>query len=190
MKIVISPLDGNFARFANQIGALGTAKAHKALARAVNRTTNTAYGRVVKAIRKQSDIPTSIIRKQVKKRTVSTNIEHGGSLEGVIWATGKPLSLKYFKARQFSFGVKAKHGGQWHRYPSAFMGPKPGVVNFKRLGGHVYVRTSGNRFPIEKLFGPSIPEELIRGESERVFRETVSEMLQKRVAHELGRLLK
>jgi len=189
MKIVISPLDGNFARFANQIGALGTAKAHKALARAVNRTTNTAYGRVVKAIRKQSDIPTSIIRKQVKKRTVSTNIDHGGSLEGVIWATGKPISLKYFMARQFAFGVKAKHGGKWHRYPSAFMGKKPGIIS-KRLGGHVFVRTSANRFPIEKLFGPSIPEELIRGESERVFRSTVREMLEKRVAHELGRLLK
>lgn len=196
MKVTITPADGNLKRFANQLGALGSKKAHTALSRAVNRTTTTVQGRVIKAIAKQSDIPRGIIRQQLKRRTVSTNIEHGGSLEGVIWATGKPISLKYFRARQFSFGVKAKHGGKWHGYPSAFMGPRPGVIA-KKLNGHVFVRTTdktwlskGKRAPIEKLFGPSVPAEMVRGESERVFRSTVREMLEKRVAHEIGRLLK
>ena len=196
MKVTITPADGNIKRFANQLGALGSRKTHTVLARAVNRTTTTAHGRVVKAIAKQSDIPRGIIRQQVKRQTVSTNIDHGGSLEGVIRATGKPISLKYFKARQFSFGVKAKHGGKWHNYPSAFMGPRPGVIA-RGLHGHVFVRTTektwiskGKRAPIQKLFGPSVPEEMVRGESERVFRSAVSEMLEKRVAHEIGRLLK
>lgn len=68
------------------------------------------------------------------------------------------------------------------------MGPRPGVIT-KKLGGRVFIRTSKNRFPIEMLFGPSIPEELVKGESERVFRETVADMLPRRVAHELSRLL-
>ncbi|UYZ08568.1 phage tail protein [Agrobacterium salinitolerans] len=184
-SIIIRPLDDLLKRFGNQIGAVGSAKGHKALARAVNRVTNTIYGRVIRAVRKQSDIPTAIIRRSIKKRLASPK---GGNIEGVIWATGKPLSLKYFRARQFRFGVKAKHGGTWHRYPSAFMGPKPGAIS-KKLGGHVFKRTSSGRFPIEMLFGPSVPEELVRGESERVFRTTVQDMLPVRVAHELSRML-
>lgn len=187
-SIVIRPMDDVLRRFGNQIGALGSGQAHKALARAVNRTTNTVHGRVIRAVRKQSDIPTAIIRRQVKKRLASTNIAHGGAIEGVVWATGSPISLKHFRARQFGFGVKAKWGGEWHEYQSAFMGPRPGVIA-KRLGGHVFVRTSSSRFPIEMLFGPSVPEELVTGESERAFEHTVATMLPQRVAHELGRLL-
>jgi hypothetical protein len=69
------------------------------------------------------------------------------------------------------------------------MGPKPGAIS-KKLGGHVFKRTSSGRFPIEMLFGPSVPEELVKGESERVFRTTVQDMLPVRVAHELSRMLK
>ncbi|MDP9590335.1 UNVERIFIED_ORG: hypothetical protein J2W19_002894 [Shinella zoogloeoides] len=68
------------------------------------------------------------------------------------------------------------------------MGKRPGVIS-RKLNGHVFIRTTKDRFPIEMLFGPSVPEEIVRGESERVFRETVADMLPKRVAHELGRML-
>lgn len=187
-RIVVRPMDDLIARFGNQLGAVGSAKAHKALARAVNRVTNTVHGRVVRAIRKQSDIPTAIIRRSIGKRLASPNAGHGGGLEGVIWSKGPPLSLKHFRAKQFSWGVRAKHGGKWHRYPSAFMGPRPGVIA-PRLGGHVFARTTAKRTPIEMLFGPAVPEEMIRGESERVFRETVADMLPARVAHELSRML-
>ena len=185
--IIVRPLDDVIKRFGNQLGAVGSAKAHKALARAVNRVTNTVHGRVIKAIRKQSDIPTAIVRRQVKKRLAST--AEGSVIEGVVWATGSPISLKYFRPRQIKAGTKAKYGGKWHLHKSAFMGPRPGTVS-KKLGGNVFVRTSGNRFPIEKLFGPSVPEELVRGESERIFGETVADMLPARVAHELSQMLK
>jgi len=184
--IVIRPLDNLIQRFGNQLGAVGSAQGRKALVRAVNRVTNTIYGRVIRAIRSQSDIPTIIIRREVKKRLAS--VSGGGAIEGVIWARGQPLSLKYFRARQVSWGVKAKWGGEWHEYRGAFMGPRPGIIA-KRLGGHVFVRTSASRFPIEKLFGPAVPEELVRGESKRAFEETAATMLPERVAHELSRML-
>lgn len=185
-SIVVRPLDDVIRRYGNQIGAVGSAQGHKALARAVNRVTNTVHGRVIRAIRKQSDIPTAIIRRDISKRL--SNPSGGGAIEGVIFAKGNPLSLKHFRARQFAFGVKAKWGGSWHSYPSAFMGPRPGVIS-KRLGGHVFIRTTAKRFPIEKLFGPSVPEEMVRAESARVFNETVEDMLPRRVFHELSRLL-
>lgn len=185
MRVIITPADDLIRRYGNQIGALGSGKAHAALARAINRTTTTVHGRVIRAIRKQSDIPTAIIRRQVKRRLASVK---GGALEGMVFATGSPLSLKHFRAKQFSFGVKAKWGGKWHEYQSAFMGPRPGTIAPK-LGGNVFVRTSSSRLPIEMLFGPSVPEELVRGESARVFEEVVRTMLPARVQHELGRLL-
>ncbi|XAI96324.1 hypothetical protein [Microcystis phage Mae-JY30] len=186
MRIVINAADDVLHRFGNQIGALGQGVGHRALARAVNRVTETVHGRVVRAIRKQSDIPTAIIRRQVGKRLARPG--GLGAIQGEVWSKGKPISLKHFRARQFSFGVKAKWGGQWHEYQSAFMGPRPGMIAAK-LGGHVWARTSSARLPIEMLYGPAVPEELVRGESERVFRETVATMLPQRIAHELGRLL-
>lgn len=194
-RIIISQRDANLSRFANQLGALGSADAHKAMARAINRVTDTVHSRVVRAIRKQSDIPTAIIRRQITKRLASPNIAHGGALEGAITARGKPVSLKHFRPRQFKFGVKAKWSGKWHEYPSAFMGPRPGVIA-PALKGHVWARTQrptwvgGKRTPIEKLDGPAVPEELVRGESARIFDETVRTMLPQRVYHEISRLLR
>lgn len=185
--ISIASQDDLLVIFSNQIGAVGSANARKALARAVNRVTTTVHGRVVRAIRKQSNIPTAILWRQVKKRLASPNLGQG-PLEGHIIATGNPLSLKHFQARQLSYGVKAKVQGKWRKYPSAFMGPRPGSIATK-LRGNVFIRTTSKRFPIEMLFGPAVPEELVRGESERIFNETVSAMLPERIRHELGRLL-
>jgi len=186
VRVIITPGDDIMRRFGNQIGALGDTKAHMALARAVNRVTTTVHGRVIKAIRKQSDIPLAIVRASVGRRLVKPG--GSGALEGEVWAKGKPLSLKVFRARQLNFGVKARWGGEWHRYQGAFMGPRPGVIA-GRLNGHVFVRTSAKRLPIEQLFGPAVPEELVRNESARVFEETVFTMLPERVRHELERLL-
>ena len=185
-NIVIRPLDGVLARYGNQLGALGEGNARKALARAVNRVTVAVHSRVIRAVTKQSSIPREIVRRSVHRRLA--RVSHAGAIEGVGWRAGKPISLKHFHARQLRFGVKAKVQGEWKRYAGAFMGPTPGVIA-PRLGGHVFVRTSAARLPIEMLFGPSVPEEMVRGESERVFRDTVATMLPARVGHEIGRLL-
>lgn len=194
-KITITAGDGVLKRFGNQVGALGSTKTHRALARAVNRVTNTVHGRVIRAIRKQSGIPTAIIRKQVKKRLASPDASHGGNLEGVIWATGKPLSLKYFGARQFSWGVRTKENGGLKRYPGFFINGGTWRSGKPIAYGHVFKNTHGynakskRNNAIEMQYGSSVPEELVRDQSERVFHETVEEMLTRRVAHELSRLL-
>lgn len=187
MHVKITLGDDEIRRFGNQLGALGAGEAHKALARAVNRVTDTVHGRVIRSVAKQSSIPAHIVRRTIKKRQVRPG--GGGALEGVVWATGSPLPLKVFNPKQFSWGVRAKVWGQMQRYPSHFM--HGGRWNSGKLiaGGHVFSRTTKDRMPIEKTMGPSVPEELVRGETERVFRETVSTMLPMRVAHEISRLL-
>lgn len=197
MQITISVGDDVLRRFSNQIGALGQGEAHKALARAVNRVTNTVHGRVIRAVAKQSSIPVAVVRRTIKKRLVSPNSSHPGAsdLEGVVWATGRELPLSAFNPRQFSWGVRAKVWGSVQRYPGAFIyagsfrSGKPIAGNNAFTNTRGYSESSGRNNAIERMFGPSIPEEMVRGESERIFRETADTMLPQRVAHELNRLL-
>lgn len=187
MRVEIVSKDNVLSRFANQIGAVGEEKGRKALARAVNRVTTTVEGRVVRAIGKQSSIPTAIVRTQMTKKLAAH--KGGGAIEGHVIASGNALPLKVFNPKQFSWGVRAKVWGRMERFPSQFM--YGGRWNSGKLiaGGHVFARTTADRLPIEKQFGPSVPEEMVRDEAARVFHHTVQTMLPKRVAHELSRLL-
>lgn len=186
--ITVTLDDNTLKRYANQFALLGERDGHRALARAVNRTTTTVRGRVAGAISKQSSIPLADIRSGTKTEQVRPG--SGGALEGRIIATGKPLSLKAFKPRQNAYGTRAKVWGKLQTFKSAFIfagTPKSGMPV---AGGHVFVRTSAKSLPIERMFGPSIPEEMVRGESKRVFEETTRTMLPQRVAHEIARLLR
>ncbi len=189
MRVDIIAGDDVLRRFGNQIGSLGEGDAHKALARAVNRVTNTVHGRVIRAVAKQSSIPTAIVRRTIKKRLASPKAFHGGSIEGVVYATGSPLPLKVFQPKQFAFGVRVRVFGKMQRYPGWFIHAGRWSSGKFVANGHVFARLTKDSLPIEMKFGPSIPEELVRGESEQVYRRTVDEMLIKRVAHELNRLL-
>ena len=51
MHLTIRPDDQVLARYGNALGQLGGRTGHKALARAVNRTTNTVHSRVVRGDR-------------------------------------------------------------------------------------------------------------------------------------------
>ena len=73
-------------------------------------------------------------------------------------------------------------------FPGAFMGPRPGAIAPK-LRGHVFIRTSNKRLPIKKLYGPSIPKEMIKDQSAATFQAEAPAILDRRIEHELGRLL-
>jgi len=185
--ITIEQRDDILRNFGNQIGALGRGDAHKALARAVNRTTTTVQGRVIRVIAKQSSIKSAIVRRSIRRELVRPG--SGQALEGTITATGRPIPLKEFSASQFSYGVKARVWGRVQRFPGTFI-----FAGTYRSGnpvgnGHVLHRTTRDSHPIEVLYGPSVPEEMIKDESAKVFHETVAMMLPVRVAHEVGRLL-
>ena len=56
-------------------------------------------------------------------------------------------------------------------------------------GGHVFQRATIASLPIELQRGPAVPHEMVRDESARAFERTVAEMLPRRIAHEINRLL-
>lgn len=186
MAISISFADSVAKRYGNQIAVIGEGRARPAFARAVNRVTTMARTRVIRAIVQQSSIPRSIVVRSI--RTKKAAHQGGSVIEGIIFARGAPLSLKHFKPRQLSYGVRAKVWGEWRQYPTTFMGPRPGVIA-PRLGGHVFQRTSSSRLPIEMIFGPSVPQEMVKDESARAFEQVVASHLPARISHELARLL-
>lgn len=187
MHLTIRPEDQVLARYTNALGALGERDGHRALARAVNRTTNTVYSRVIRAIAKQSSIPTRIVRSQVSKRTVRPG--HGGDLEGVVYASGNTLSLRVFNPRQFSYGVKVKLWGRMRRMEGTFIYAGHFRSGKEVAQGHVFQRVTSRSLPIALQRGPAVPSEMVRDESAKVFEDTVAQMLPARIAHEIGRLL-
>ena len=41
-----------------------------------------------------------------------------------------------------------------------------------KYGGNVFHRTSRKRFPIQRMFGPSIPKEMVRDETLETFEQS------------------
>lgn len=187
--ITIQTSDEVLRNYGNQIGAIGEGEAHKAFARAINRVTKTVESRVVRAVAKQSSIKVAVIRRSIKTQLVSPNIRHGHALEGKVIATGRPIPLKDFGAKQFSWGVRARVWGRVQRFPGTFIFSGT-YRSGKPVGsGHVFHRLTRDSNPIEVMYGPSVPEEMIRDESARVFHQTVGSMLPARISHEIQRLL-
>lgn len=188
MQLTITPGDDLLARYGNALGTLGEVEGHRALARAVNRTTTSVRSRVVRAIAKQSSIPTRIVRRQVRTIQVRPG-SVGEVLEGQIISHGRPIPLREFNARQFSWGVRAKLFGEMKRFHGMFIYAGTFRSGQTVANGHVFQRVTTRSLPIEKQEGPSVPEEMVKNESAREFGRTVMQMLPARVAHEINRLL-
>ena len=187
MDLSITPGDHLLAQFANQLGSLSERDGHMALARADNRTTTSVQSRTIRAIAKQSSIPTRIVRSQIRR--VQVRPGSGDDLEGRVIATGRPIALREFRARQFSWGVRARVWAETRRFEGMFIFAGTFRSGREVASGHVFQRVTSASLPIQKQFGPAVPTEMVRNESARAFENTVYSMLPERVRHELSRLL-
>lgn len=187
MKIDIVPADRVLQDYMRGVEKLSEADARKGLVRAVNRTTDTVYTRVVRAVVRQSSIPRRIVREQTSKRKAA--IKGQGEISGAVYSSGEPVPLKEFNARQFSYGVKAKVWGKMRRFETTFI--FAGTFNSGKTvgGGHVFQRVRSSSLPIVKQLGPAVSSELVRSKSKEEFERTVETMLPDRVKHELSRLI-
>lgn len=168
-------------RFQDAAEVLGTAKAKKAYGRAINHTGRKGFTGVKRVLAGQVGMTQT---KLVKKGNIKTRSAHGNELSFVIFSTGSHLSLKEFGAKQFGYGVRAKPWGNSRRFKSAFIfagNSKSG----KFVGnGHVFKRTTNSALPIEKLHGPAIPNEMVKGDSAKAFDKS-SKDLGRRIRHEI-----
>lgn len=193
IKVEVKGLDSVYGTFSNQLSALGAGKARVAMARAVNHAGNKAYTRVIQALLKQTSAPRAVVRAAVKKRHAAHKGD--GAIEFVIYSRGSELPLRMFAPKQFTFGVRAKVWGRMQRFESAFINAGRWNSGNAIAGGHVFVRTggfnpaSGRNNAIEKMYGPSIPKELALGETAETFQQVSRAEVEKRLRHELGRML-
>ncbi|MFO1150987.1 MAG: hypothetical protein U1E62_21640 [Alsobacter sp.] len=182
MRVEIRPLDQIAKRWGTALLALSDGQARKAMARAMTAEGRPTFAAVKKALRTQTSIPTGIIR-------AGTSFKGAGAsdLTTIITGTGRPLSLKLFKPRQFSYGVRATVWGRAQKYPGMFMGPRPGVLAPK-LGGHPFVRESKSRLPIDRGYGPSIPVEIVKDASRAAFEASPPRIVE-RIGREIAKVL-
>jgi hypothetical protein len=187
MTITIAQGDAILRRYANAIGALGERDAHKALARAANHTAKKACTQVRRAVARQTSIPLKIVKKQT--RVDQANPNGTGAIEARIVASGRPIPLKAFRPKQFSYGIKVKLMGKTRPMPGTFIFAGTYRSGKEIAGGHVFQRTTVASLPIEKQYGPDVPTQIVKDKAADTFEYVVFTALPQRVGHELGRLL-
>ena len=176
MSVVLRDLDQQRVRFEAMIRRVGERDAKLAFSRALTHEGRKGYTAVRRALRNQTS---------AKAREVSAATRFRGSstrrLTTMIEAGGGHIPLKEFGARQFSYGVRAKVWGRTVRLRSAF------IVD--SMGGNVFKRTTSRRLPVEKMWGPSIPKEMVKDQSLSVFESSAGNVAD-RAMHELNRILR
>lgn len=187
MEIIIRKSDDNLERLLNLVEQIGKGKGRVAISRAVNRTVRSAQSRVTKAVAQQVGMPIDVVKGTVGRKLSSRKGD--GPISGELYSKGKPVSLKYYDAKQLPWGVRAFAWGREWDYPGAFI--FAGTPNSGKLvgSGHVFKRIGSSSNPIRRIDGPSISDAIVEGEAAHVFASTVESMLPKRIIHELGRLL-
>lgn len=186
-QLIIEPRDDLLPRFQRHLEAVGQGKARVAMGRAVNAAgakTNTA---VKRALIKQTSIKRSIVEASMSTRKASTS--GTGPLEYVIRGKGSEIPLAEFSPRQFKFGVRAKVWGRMQRFNGMFGAPGDNPKVVAALNGQIFHRTGKSRLPIEKSYGPSVPKEMVEGETKATFERVAPQVMEARLFHELKRML-
>ena len=154
--------------------AVAPERSADALKRAVNDAGNAARTQVVRTLGRQMGLPYSKVRESLTIRPAGREPVYE------INSVGGYLSLQSFGAEQRRAGVSARPWGQRRVFRGTFM--------IRSLGGQVFRRTTRARFPIVKLWGPAMPQEMVRGAVPGAFEAAVRERLPARLAHHLERL--
>ena len=157
--------------------ALGRDKANMAWRRAINHTASKSKTQVIRNVAKRAGVTQTLIR---NRRAIYLRRANYSNLAAYIIAEGSHMSLKDFNPKQLKAGVRAKPWGTTRLFKSSFIVDK--------LGSHVFVRTSKKRLPIEKMYGPAIPKEMMEPDVTRAWERLVDSVFPKRVEHELHRI--
>ena len=130
-------------------------KAPYAIAKALDAVGNKTKTQLKRAVAKQAGVKAGRVEAALSVRQAM------GSGQGTftIVARDVTLSLKEFGARQTRAGVSAAPWNKRRVFPHTFIGPN----------GHVFVREGKARLPIKKLWGPNIPKEMVKDQSEQTF---------------------
>ncbi|ALS63646.1 phage tail protein [Pandoraea apista] len=161
----------------------------KAVVRALNKTANQARTEASKEVRAVGyNIKASAIKKSFAIKRASA-----GNLVVTLKATGRPIGLINYGARQGGGGVSVQVKSGRKVLKHAFIASMPnghrGV--FERTGkGHKKVVRNGkvmrSGLPIKELFGPSIPQSLANDAVEKAVMAKIRQKFPQILKHELA----
>lgn len=161
------------ARLAAAAAQLDGPGKRTALRRAVNHTGDKTFTVVRRVLAKEM----GLTQADLQRRGLTRRRANDADLMFQIIGRGGFIPLKDFAARQGARGVSAAPWGIRRMFKSTF------IVG--SIGGNVFKRVGKKRLPIEKLWGPAIPREMVREVTATAFQATVSANLPARVEHEV-----
>ena len=164
--------NGVINEFWKVVNDVGYRRARQLFSMAMNKKGRQGYTGVIRSVARQSSIKQKDVRAQMTFRRSSA-----ATLTTTIRGASSAFPLKYFGAKQFSYGVRATVWGRSQQFKSAFIHSgswsSPGLVG----GGHAFVRSTSRSYPIEMMFGPSVPREMLRDEAVDTFESKAAEIL-------------
>lgn len=158
--------------------------APKALARSINRSVQNARSNIVKSVREEYTAKAKSVRD-----TISISKASSSKLEAVVKSVSPPLPLRDFQVsprtengkRRSPIRVSVKKGNK-SSFDKAFVVRTGGTIN-------VFERVGKRRLPIQKLFGPSVPQMIGNDKVITRISDDATAMMEKRLDHEINRLL-
>jgi hypothetical protein len=145
--------------------------------RAVNRVGDMTFTRVIRLLADETGATQKRVREQVRKFSAV-----GTTVPFKIVARGGYLSLDAFQPRQTLAGISAAPWGKRRVFKGSFFGP----------AHRVYVRKGKSRLPIRVLYGPAVPNQMLKGKTQEIaaqmFRENFADRVEHEVAFEVDRI--
>ena len=163
MSLNIS-IESNLKQFHKQLNELEKQAYPKAVARTLNRVASSAKVASAKHIAQQMNAKQA----DIKRRMVEDKA-YPRKLWVSIIASGNPLKLIAFKARQTTRGVVAKAWGVNKLYKHTFIAP----VKHGSSNEAVYVRKTKHSLPVKQLWGPGIAQLFKKQENITIMQDTV-----------------
>lgn len=153
-------------------------KVPTAAARALNKTIGNVRTQSSKSIREERALSAKVVKEALTVQRASK-----AKLVASLTASGRPIPLREYQARQGKKGVtvKVSPGG---RKLVVHAGNKAFEVG--KFGQHIYAREGKGRLPIKKLYGPSIPSTFIKEKVIAALTRVAGENWKKRFAEELN----
>jgi hypothetical protein len=187
-------VSGNSSLIAMEFRAAALDMKEKATVRALNKMGEQLVTAMSREVRRVGyNLKASVIKKGLRLRRASS-----GDLRVVVVASGRPVPLVNYSARQTSKGVTVNVLKGRKLISEAFIATMPsghrGVYVREGEGKHVKVTKGGkvrwHQLPIRELFGPSVPDGVANAEVQQALAQLVEEKYPKLLEHESAWLAK
>lgn len=168
-------VDGALATLTAPLDRIEHGGATQAGCLAINHTVAKAATQVKRALVHQTGLRYGELSKEIRQFSASA-----GDATASLQADGPYHRLSEFGARETAAGVSAAPWDTRRLFEHTFV--------IEAYAGGVFKRQGDDRFPVEQLWGPATPKEMLKDASLEAWERVLIADLPVRMAHEWGRL--